>query len=200
MDETVPGGENANEVDILLVDDESGNLLALEAILEQLGVNVVKATSGMEALRQVLVHDFAVILLDVRMPGMDGFETAAMIREHPASRLTPIILLTAYHKADLDMSRGYSIGVVDYLLKPFDAHILRTKVAVFVELKKKSALIRKQGEEILHRETAARRLAEEQVEVQQRAIAEHQRLERELAAARDQAWNWRKSSRNFSLT
>jgi two-component system, sensor histidine kinase len=187
VDETIQGGENADKVDILLVDDEPGNLLALEAILGGLGENLVKADSGMEALRQILAHDFAVILLDVRMPGMDGYETAALIRERAASHLTPIIFLTAYHKADVDMIRGYSVGAVDYLFKPFDADILRTKVAVFVELKKKSALIRKQGEEILRSETEARRLAEEQVELQQRAIAEHERFARELAAARDKA-------------
>src|SRR5438105_4729940 len=124
MRETVQNGENAEKVDILLVDDQRGNLLALEAILGGLGENLVKANSGKEALRQVLAHDFAVILLDVRMPEMDGFETAALIRKRPASHLTPIIFLTAYQMADVDMTRGYGVGAVDFLLKPFDADIL----------------------------------------------------------------------------
>jgi two-component system sensor histidine kinase/response regulator len=179
--------KNAEEVDVLLVDDQPENLLALEAILEELGENLVRASSGIEALRQVLEHDFAVILMDVRMPGMDGFETARLIHGRPASCHTPIIFLTAYHAADAEMMRGYKIGAVDYLVKPFEANILRSKVALFVELKRKSALIQRQHEELLVRETEARQLAEARLRLQERDIAEHKRFEKELAAARDTA-------------
>src|SRR5947208_3491734 len=138
---------NSEPVDILLVDDQPDGLLALEAILEGLGQNLIKASSGREALRQVLAHDFAVILLDVQMPVMDGYETAALIRQRPASRDTPLIFLTASSRAEVQIVRGYGVGAVDYLFKPLEANVLRSKVAVFVELAKKSALIRKQTAE-----------------------------------------------------
>jgi PAS domain S-box-containing protein len=159
MGETVQT-EDAEKVNILLVDDQPANLLALEAILGRLGENLVKADSGMEALRKVLAHDFAVILLDVRMPDMDGFETAALIHKRPASHLTPIIFLTADQRADVEMIEGYSIGAVDFLSKPFNPDILRSKVMVFVELKKKSAVIRKQSEERKRAEEQFRGLLE----------------------------------------
>ena len=152
--------EQAQKVDILLVDDQPEGLLALEAILGGLGQNLVRANSGREALRQILARDFAVILLDVQMPGMDGYETAALIRERPASQHTPLIFLTASHTADVQMIRGYGIGAVDYLFKPLDANVLRSKVAVFIELAKKSAVIHKQTAAIVEREAEARRLAE----------------------------------------
>ena len=177
MDETPQAAENAEKVQILMVDDKPENLLALEAILEGLGQNLVKASSGTEALRQILTHDFAVILLDVQMPAMSGFETAALIRERPASRLTPIIFLTAYTKTDLQMIKGYSVGAVDYLFKPLDPDILRSKVAVFVELSKQSVLIQRQSAKLIQRETEARHLAETR---EQRAL-EVTRLEREVS-------------------
>jgi two-component system, sensor histidine kinase and response regulator len=160
MDEMVEGQEHAEKIDILLVDDQPEGLLTLEAILGGLEQNLVKANSGREALRQVLARDFAVILLDVQMPQLDGYETAALIRERPASRHTPLIFLTASHTADVQMIRGYGVGAVDYLFKPLDADILRSKVAVFIELAKKSALIRKQTAVITEREAEARQLAE----------------------------------------
>jgi two-component system, sensor histidine kinase len=176
MDETAQAAEIAEKVEILMVDDKPENLLALEAILEGLGQNLVKAQSGSEALRQILTHDFAVILLDVQMPAMSGFETAALIRERPASRLTPIIFLTAYTKTDLQMIKGYSVGAVDYLFKPLDPDILRSKVAVFVELSKQAVLIQRQSAKLIQRETEARHLAETR---EQRAL-EVTRLEREV--------------------
>jgi signal transduction histidine kinase len=133
-------------VNILLVDDQSQNLLALEAVLEELGENLVKARSGRDALRCLLEQDFAVILLDVHMPDMDGFETAALIRERLRSSYTPIIFLTAAHRNENHISRGYSLGGVDYILKPVVPEILRSKVSVFVELARKTELVRHQSE------------------------------------------------------
>jgi two-component system sensor histidine kinase/response regulator len=122
------------KANILLVDDYPENLLALEAILEDLGQNLVKAASGEEALRHLLRMDFAVILLDVKMPSMDGFETAQLIRQRERSQHTPIIFLTAVGRSEEQMLRGYELGAVDYLLKPFRPEILKWKVAVFVDL------------------------------------------------------------------
>lgn len=121
-------------VNILLVDDVAANLLALEAILEPLGQRLVRAQSGTEALRHLLHEDFAVILLDVRMPDMSGFEAAAMIRSRPRSRSTPIIFLTGTEKSADAMFEGYSAGAVDYLMKPAVPAVLRSKVEVFIEL------------------------------------------------------------------
>src|SRR5689334_18619127 len=115
-------------VKILLVDDRPANLFTLEAILEDLGQELVKAESGREALRHILKDDFAVILLDVNMPDMDGFETAALIRERERSRHTPIVFVTA-HKNTEHLFRGYYAGAVDFLYKPFNAEVLRSKVS-----------------------------------------------------------------------
>src|SRR5215470_2001168 len=109
---------------ILLVDDQPDNLLSAEAVLESLGEEIVKAESGREALRRLLDDDFAVILLDVMMPDMDGFETASLIRQRERSRLTPIIFLTALGRSEEHMLRGYGIGAVDYITKPFVPEIL----------------------------------------------------------------------------
>jgi two-component system, sensor histidine kinase and response regulator len=129
------------KANILLVDDRPENLLALEAVLADLGQNLVKADSGRQALRCVLEQDFAVILLDVQMPGMDGFETAAMIRERERSMQTPIVFLTATSNSDAHVFKGYAAGAVDYLSKPFVPEILRSKVMVFVELHRKTMLL-----------------------------------------------------------
>ncbi|MCC5636276.1 response regulator [Nostoc sp. CHAB 5844] len=136
------------KVNILLVDDKVENLLALEAILERLGETLVKATSGAEALRCLLHQDFAVILLDVQMPGMDGFETASLIRSRERSRQTPIIFLTAFSTSDQMLFKGYALGAVDYLLKPIDTNILISKVTVFVELFKKTQAIKEQATQL----------------------------------------------------
>jgi PAS domain S-box-containing protein len=121
-------------VEILLVDDRSENLLALEAILEPLNQTLVRATSGDEALRKLLLHDVAVILLDVQMPGINGFETARIIKSRERTKYIPIIFLTAISKEEEYVFQGYSVGAVDYLFKPFQPDILRSKVSVFVEL------------------------------------------------------------------
>lgn len=130
---------------VLLVDDHPENLIALEAILGGLGQNLVKATSGAKALRSLLHHDFAVILLDVQMPEMDGFETATLIRQRERSRNTPIIFLTAFSTNDELMVKGYSLGAVDYLFKPINPAILTSKVSVFVELFKKTCEVGQQA-------------------------------------------------------
>ena len=121
-------------VDILIVDDRPENLLAIEAILEPLGQHIVRASSGEDALRCLLERDFAVILLDVQMPNMNGFETARLIKARQRTRFIPIIFLTAISKDAEYVFRGYSVGAVDYMFKPFQPEILRSKVGVFVEL------------------------------------------------------------------
>jgi len=121
-------------VDILIVDDRSENLLAVEAILEPLGENLVRASSGEDALRCLLERDIAVILLDVQMPGMNGFETAQMIKARERSKYIPIIFLTAISKEQEYVFQGYEVGAVDYIFKPFQPEILRSKVSVFVDL------------------------------------------------------------------
>jgi PAS domain S-box-containing protein len=133
------------KINILLVDDHPENLLALEGILESLGQNLVRATSGTKALKCLLNQDFAVILLDVQMPDMDGFETATLIRQRDRSRYTPIIFLTAFSSSDEMVTKGYSLGAVDYLFKPINADILKSKVTAFVELFQKSAEIERQS-------------------------------------------------------
>src|SRR3954453_23815179 len=137
--------ESMDPVKILLVDDQSENLLSAGAVLESLGQEVILAESGREALRHLLDNDFAVILLDVMMPDMDGFETAALVRQRERSRLTPIIFLTALGRSDEHMRRGYDLGAVDYMTKPFVPEILRSKVSVFVELHRKSVLLAQQS-------------------------------------------------------
>ena len=122
------------KVKILIVDDEPANILALEAVLECLGQDLVRAESGAEALRHLLNNDFAVILLDAQMPGLDGFETAELIRQRPKSRFTPIIFVTAAFVSDEMMFKGYAKGAVDYIIKPVISGILRAKVEVFIEL------------------------------------------------------------------
>jgi PAS domain S-box-containing protein len=129
---------------ILMVDDHPPNLMALGAILDPLGQDLVHANSGEEALRQLLESDFALILMDVQMPGIDGIQTAKLIKERPRNRHIPIIFLTAIHKDPAYIFRGYKEGAVDYLLKPFDPEILRAKVSVFVDLWRKNELLRRQ--------------------------------------------------------
>jgi PAS domain S-box-containing protein len=129
---------------LLLVDDRPENLLALEAILEPLGHELVRAQSGEEALRRLLHDEFAAILLDVQMPGMDGFQTAELIKSRERTRHIPIVFLTAISKDAEHVFRGYGAGAVDYLMKPFDPHILRAKVSVFIELWQKTVEIRRQ--------------------------------------------------------
>jgi PAS domain S-box-containing protein len=143
-----PSSHRASELktNILLVDDRPDKLLAFQAILSSLEQNIVAADSGKEALRLLLKHDFAVILLDVYMPGMDGFETAALIRQCPTSEHTPIIFVTSIDSTENHISRGHSLGAVDYLTTPIIPEVLRTKVSVFVELHRQTELVKRQAE------------------------------------------------------
>ncbi|HUR18847.1 MAG TPA: SpoIIE family protein phosphatase [Acidimicrobiales bacterium] len=148
---------------ILLVDDRPENLVALEAVLEPLGHDLLCTGSGEEALKHLLVHDVALILLDVQMPGMDGFETAARIKERERNRDVPIIFLTAYSKDAVHAMQGFSHGAVDYVTKPFEVGLLQAKVSLFVELYQKTEELRRQRELLAHRldqrfETEARNL------------------------------------------
>jgi signal transduction histidine kinase/DNA-binding response OmpR family regulator len=151
----------SERVNILVVDDMPDKVMTIESTLEQLDQNVVKAYSGREALRCLLKHDFAVILLDVNMPEMDGFETAALIRERKRSEHTPIIFVTAFDDV-AHIAKGYSLGAVDFISTPIDPDVLRTKVGVFVDLYQKTETIRQQAAHRvqLAREQAARQVAE----------------------------------------
>jgi PAS domain S-box-containing protein len=144
---------------ILLVDDSPENLISMEAALEGLGQDVITARSGKEALRHLLENDFALILLDVKMPEMDGFQTAELIRARKRSVHTPILFLTAY-KSDDHLFRGYDMGAVDFLLKPIVPEILRSKVSVFVELSRHATLLRRQAEVLAKAEQKFRSLLE----------------------------------------
>lgn len=167
-------------VDILLVDDTPANLLALEAILG--GPNhpgrFVRATSGSAALRRLLEQDFALIILDIQMPEMDGFETAALIRGRERSRRIPIIFLTAFSRSEANVQRGYALGAVDFLFKPIVPEILRAKVAVFVDLHLKSEEIRKQAA-LLHE----RQLQEEKQRWETELLRRQFDAERQTSAA-----------------
>jgi signal transduction histidine kinase/DNA-binding response OmpR family regulator len=153
--------ESIDKVNILIVDDLPEKLLSLEAILESLGQNIVTAQSGREALRRLLTQDFAVILLDVAMPDMDGFETARLIRQRKRTEHTPIIFITGFSDEML-ATQGYALGAVDYILSPVVPDVLRTKVGVFVDLFNKTEQLKRQAEErvALAREQAARAAAE----------------------------------------
>jgi signal transduction histidine kinase len=177
-------------VNILVVDDRDENLMAVEAVLSDPHYRLVRARSGREALKEVLDQDFALILLDVVMPGVDGYETATLIRERPRSRQTPIIFLTANDWGAQHVFRGYTVGAVDYLVKPVPADVLRSKVAVFVELFNRQEALRV-GQEQLERTIAerTRELAQANValsaEIEERARIERERvslLRREQAA------------------
>ncbi|MEO8677990.1 MAG: response regulator [Vicinamibacterales bacterium] len=135
-------------VNVLLVDDHPENLVAIEAVLDDASYHFVRATSGREALREVLARDFALILLDVEMPEVDGYETATLIRERPRSRETPIIFLTANHRTEMNVFRGYAVGAVDYLLKPLSSDVLRSKVGVFVDLYRRQQALRQAHAEL----------------------------------------------------
>lgn len=144
----------------LLVDDRRENLMALEAILQGLPVQSVAVESGEAALKQLLVEDFAVILLDAQMPDMDGFETASHIKRRERTRHIPIIFLTAADRDAQLALRGYAVGAVDYLTKPFDPWVLRAKVSVFVDLWVKTRQLAAQAEVVREREAQWRALTD----------------------------------------
>jgi signal transduction histidine kinase len=170
--------------EILVVDDNEANLTAIEAALPGLGRPVVRAQSGREALRLLLERDFALILLDVQMPEMDGFETARLIRQRERSRRTPIIFVTAYSSDDADVLRGYRLGAVDFLFKPIEPEILKAKASVFVELQERTAEVRAQGERLreFERREAGRRLAAERERWEAQALREESQRKDEFLA------------------
>ena len=155
-------GKLNGKVNILLVDDRKDKLLALSAVLEPLGQNIIEAHSGKEALRLILKNEFAVILMDVSMPTMDGFETASLIRKRPSSETTPIIFVTSIGNSPNQMYQGYSLGAVDYILTPIVPEVLRAKVGVFVDLWRKTEHIKQQAARLREVEEAEhrRKLAE----------------------------------------
>jgi CheY-like chemotaxis protein len=136
---------SVHQAKILLVDDRADNLLALSAILSSLGHGMVRAHSGEEALKALLVDEFALVILDVQMPGMDGYATATHIKRRERTRSVPIIFLTASYSDPQDAFRGYAAGAVDYITKPFDPWVLRAKVSVFVDLYLKNKQLREQA-------------------------------------------------------
>lgn len=144
--------EPVDECSLLLVDDRPENLLALELTLADLGVRLVKAHSGAEALRHMLNEEFALVLLDAQMPEMDGFETAKLIRMREKTKQTPIMFLTAMYTTEVYEMLGYESGAVDYMVKPFEPAILKCKVSVFVELHRKNSQLKRQGERLRHLE------------------------------------------------
>src|SRR5712691_4464156 len=151
-----------SKTNILIVDDKPQNLLALEGILDPLEQNLLYAHSGEDALRQLLHHEVAVILLDVQMPELDGFETAALIKQRERTKHIPIIFVTAISKDEEQVFRGYSAGAVDYVFKPFNPDVLRSKVSVFIELHEKTEQLRRQAELLKEQELAELRRESEE--------------------------------------
>ena len=135
-------------VNVLLVDDQAARLLTYRAILEPLGEHLIEASSGTDALRQLMARECAVILLDVNMPDIDGFETASLIHQHPRFEKTPIIFVTAVNVSDLDRIRGYALGAVDYVTVPIIPEILRSKVSVLCELHRKRLQLQQANEQL----------------------------------------------------
>jgi signal transduction histidine kinase len=171
-----------DKVNILLVDDQPGKLLSYEAILSELGENLVKAASASEALRLLLKDDFGVVLIDVCMPELDGFELAAMIRQHPRFQRTAIIFVSAIQVTDFDLLRGYKAGAVDYVPVPVVPDLLRAKVRVFAELYRKSRQLEQLNAELEHRvRERTAQLEQANRELEQRV--EERTREREAALA-----------------
>src|SRR5258708_23837474 len=153
------------KVNILMVDDQPAKLISYEVILDRMGENLIKATSGREALEQLLKNDIAIVLMDVSMPELDGFQLAEMIRQHPRCQRTAIIFISAVHLTDLDRLKGYERGAVDYISVPVVPELLRAKVSVFAELHRKAYEL-----EALNRELE-QRVAERTQELETKAEA-----------------------------
>src|SRR6266571_3877321 len=153
------------KVNILMVDDQPAKLLSYEVILGELGENLVKASSGKEALELLLKNDFAMVLMDVSMPEIDGFEMVDIIRQHPRFQKTAIIFISAVHLTDLDRLKGYQRGAVDYISVPVVPELLRAKVRIFAELHRKKLQLERLNSEL------AVRVAERTLELEQKAVA-----------------------------
>src|SRR5881398_775625 len=176
-----------DKVNILLVDDQPAKLLSYETILAGLNEKLIKAASAKEALEHLLKHEIAVILIDVCMPELDGFQLAAMIREHPRFQKTAIIFISAIHLTDVDRLRGYEMGGVDYVPVPVVPEVLRAKVKVFAELYRKTRELERLNEEL------ERRVAERTAELQAstaRLLQSEQRRTVALAAGQMGSWDW----------
>src|SRR3954453_21864159 len=176
-----------DKVNIVLVDDQPAKLLAYEVILKDLGENLAIATSGREALAYLLRHEVAVILVDVCMPELDGFELAAMIREHPRFRQTAMIFISAIQVSDLDRLRGYEMGAVDYVPVPVVPQVLRAKIRVFTELYRKTRQLERLNAEL---EDRVRARTAELEKSNARLIESEQRRSLAIAAGRMGSWDW----------
>src|SRR5262245_41225074 len=176
-----------DKVNILLVDDQAGKLLSYEVILRQLGENLLKATSGREALELLLRTEIAVILVDVCMPDLDGFQLAAMIREHPRFKKTAMIFISAIHLSEMDRLRGYEMGAVDYVPVPVVPEVLRAKVKIFAELYRKTRELEQLNAELERRVTArTHELEASNVEL----LKSERRRSIALAAGMMGSWDW----------
>src|SRR3982074_1278276 len=175
------------KVNILLVDDQPAKLLSYEVILHELSENLIKASSGQEALEYLLKMEVAVVLMDVCMPDLDGFQLAAMIREHPRFQKTAMIFISAIHLTDMDRLRGYEMGAVDYVPVPVIPGVLRAKVKVFAELYRKTRQLERLNAELEHRVTL--RTAELEASTAQ-VMQSEQRRSLALVAGNMGAWDW----------
>jgi len=178
---------NGDRVNILLVDDQPAKLMSYEVILQDLGENLLKATSGREALEHLLKSEVAIVLVDVCMPDLDGFQLAAMIREHPRFQKTAIIFISAIQVADVDRVRGFEMGAVDYVPVPVVPEVLRAKVKVFAELYRKTRLLERLNAELENR--VAQRTAELEASTA-RLTESEQRRSLALVAGQMGSWDW----------
>src|SRR5690349_4850352 len=179
--------QQSDKVNILLVDDQPSKLLTYEVILRELGENLIKASSGKEALEHLLKNEIAVVLMDVCMPELDGFELASMIREHPRFQKIAMIFISAIHLAEIDHLRGYEMGAVDYVPVPVIPEVLRAKVRVFADLYRKGRALERLNVEL------ERRVAERTAELEAstaRLRESEQRRSLALAAGNMGSWDW----------
>src|SRR3954464_14533845 len=177
----IPHGHEA--ANILLVDDQPARLLTYRAILEPLGHNLVAVNSGLEALEALMKQEFAVVLLDVKMPGMDGFETAQLIHDHPRFEATPIIFVTGVHVTEFDRLKGYKAGAIDYVYIPVVPEILRSKVAVLIELDRQRRALQSVNKQLA---VSIRSLEEANSELQQQKTRELEEVNGRLQKANEE--------------
>src|SRR6185369_1401313 len=180
--EREPMSAKKNKVNILMVDDQPAKLLSYEVILSELGENLIKATSGREALEQLLKNDIAIVLMDVSMPELDGFELAEMIHQHPRCKETAVIFISAVHLTDLDQLKGYERGAVDYISVPVIPELLRAKVSVFAELRRKSRQLESLNRELEQRVAERTEELEKKAEMLQQLNSELARKNQDLDA------------------